>query len=177
MDKDRDSTPETPGLVLRRAERADAGQILAFIRALGAYEKLEHEISATRADIESTLFGERPVAEVVIADFEEQAAGFVLFFPNYSTFLGAPGLYIEDLFVLPEYRGRGIGRRLLCHVAALAEARGWRRVDWMVLDWNEPALRFYASIGARAMRDWIPQRLSGEALSRAAREPPRAALI
>ena len=161
-----------PGLVLRQATRRDAALVLDFIHRLGDYEKLSHEVVASVADIEDTLFGERPYADVVIAELESVPVGFILWFTNYSTFLGKPGLHIEDLFVLPEMRGRGIGKCLLAWVARVAHGRGWGRVEWSVLDWNEPALRFYESIGAEAKTEWVLQRLAGEALARLAAQFP-----
>lgn len=161
-----------PGLALRQATRRDAALVLDFIHRLGDYEKLSHEVVATVADIEDTLFGERPYAEVVIAELESVPVGFILWFTNYSTFLGKPGIHIEDLFVLPEMRGRGIGKCLLAWVARVAHGRGWGRVEWSVLDWNEPALRFYESIGAEAKTEWVLQRLTGEALARLAAQFP-----
>ena len=158
-----------PGLALRQATRRDAALVLDFIHRLGDYEKLSHEVVATVADIEDTLLGERPYAEVVIAELESVPVGFILWFTNYSTFLGKPGIHIEDLFVLPEMRGRGIGKCLLAWVARVAHGRGWGRVEWSVLDWNEPALRFYESIGAEAKTEWVLQRLTGSALEALAR--------
>ena len=158
------STP-VPGLRLRHAERTDAALVLDFVKRLAEYEKLSHQVVASVADIESALFGERPFAEVVIAELDGAPAGFILWFPNYSTFLGKPGIYIEDLFVLPELRGRGLGKRLLAYVARVAHERGWGRVEWSVLDWNAPALRFYESIGAEAKTEWVLQRLTGPALA------------
>ncbi|MBP8926474.1 MAG: GNAT family N-acetyltransferase [Pseudomonadales bacterium] len=155
-------TPD--GLTLRHAVRRDAAQILEFVRALAAYERLSDEVCATLEDIENSLFGEHVYAEVVIAEHGGQAVGFVLFFPNYSTFLGKPGIHIEDLFVQPEMRGHGFGRTLLAYIAHLAEQRGWGRVEWSVLDWNQPAIDFYQSIGAATKNEWLLQRLSGEAL-------------
>lgn len=161
-----------PGLTLRHAERADAALVLGFVHRLAAYEKLSHEVVATVADFERTLFGERPFAEVVIAELDGAPAGFILWFSNYSTFLGKPGIHIEDLFVLPELRGRGFGKCLLAYVARLACSRGWGRVEWSVLDWNAPARRFYESIGAEAKTEWVLQRLSGAALERLAQAFP-----
>lgn len=140
-------------------------QILRFIRELAAYEKLEHQVVATESQLAEHLFGPRPVAEVVLAEADGRPVGFALFFPNFSTFLGRPGLYLEDLYVSPEYRGRGVGRRLLQHLAQLALARGWGRMDWSVLDWNEPAVGFYQRLGAAVMPDWRTCRLTGEALA------------
>jgi GNAT superfamily N-acetyltransferase len=151
-------------LLIRPANAADSELILAFIRELAEYEKLAHEVSATVAQIESTLFGENPVAEVVIAEWEGRPAGCALFFANYSTFLALPGVYLEDLFVRPEFRGKGIGKALLSHLAGIVVERGWGRLDWSVLDWNEPAINFYVGLGARPLDDWTQFRLDGEAL-------------
>lgn len=152
-------------LQIRKAEPEDCPVILQFIRALARYEKLLHEVVASESALKETLFGEHPGAEVLIAEWSGQPAGFALFFPNYSTFLARPGIYLEDLFVYPEFRGRGIGKKLLCHLAQIAVARKCGRLDWSVLDWNEPAIRFYQGIGARAMDDWTQFRLAGESLS------------
>jgi GNAT superfamily N-acetyltransferase len=149
---------------IRPADAADVPVILEFIRGLAAYEKLSHEVEATEEKLRTTLFGSRPAAECVLAFEDGVAAGFALFFPNYSTFLARPGLYLEDLFVKPECRGRGIGKALLLHLARLANARGYGRMEWSVLDWNEPAIAFYESIGARRMREWQICRLTGPAL-------------
>jgi len=154
-----------PQLEIRPAARGDSELILDFIRALADYERLSHEVVATARRIENTLFGERPGAEVVIAEWGGEPAGFALFFPNYSTFLGQPGIYLEDLFVHPEFRGRGIGKALLIHLAGLVVERGWGRLDWSVLDWNQPAIDFYVALGARAMGDWTQYRLQGKALA------------
>ena len=143
---------------------ADIPLILELIRELAEYEKLAHEAKARAEDIEAHLFGPRPYAEAVIAESDEQPAGFALFFHNYSTFHGKPGLYLEDLFVRPELRGRGIGKRLIAHLAALAVERDCARFEWSVLDWNTPAIDFYRSLGAKPMDEWTVQRLDGEAL-------------
>lgn len=148
------------------ATERDVPVILKFIKGLAEYEKLSHEVVATEASLRESLFGQRPVAEVIIGYAGEEPAGFGLFFHNYSTFLGRPGLYVEDLFVLPQWRGRGLGGRLLAYIAGLAVARGCGRLEWAVLDWNEPAIRFYRSLGARAMKEWTVYRLTGEALKR-----------
>jgi len=124
----------------------------------------------TAADIRASLFGEQPQAEVLIAEVGDDAAGFALFFHNYSTFLGRRGLYLEDLFVFPAHRGRGVGRALMGRLAQVAIERNCGRFEWWVLDWNEPAIRFYESLGARAMSDWTVYRLTGEPLARLARE-------
>jgi GNAT superfamily N-acetyltransferase len=139
--------------------------ILDLIRGLATYEKLAHEVVATEESLRRSLFGPRPDAEVVIAYVNEEPAGFALFFHNYSTFLGRRGLYLEDLFVKPPFRGHGVGQRLLGHLARLAVERGCGRLEWAVLDWNAPAIRFYESLGARPMNDWTVYRLSGDALA------------
>ena len=160
---------DTPAITLRPATRADIPQILDFIRGLAEYEKLAHEAVATPALLETHLFGERPSAEVVIADADGVPAGFALFFHSFSTFLGQPGLYLEDLFVLPSHRGAGIGRRLMVHLAQLAVARGCGRFEWSVLDWNESAIRLYRSLGAVGLDEWTVQRVTGDALQALAR--------
>jgi GNAT superfamily N-acetyltransferase len=156
-------------ITIRPATAADVPVILELIRGLAEYERLAHEAVATEDDLRRTLFGERPVAEVVLAELAAEApapaAGFALFFHNYSTFLGRPGIYLEDLFVRPELRGRGIGRRLLEHLARLAVERDCGRLEWSVLDWNEPAIRFYRSIGAGPMDGWTVQRVTGDGLA------------
>ncbi len=164
MSEERVSSPAR----LRPAEPADVPQILRFIRDLAAYEKLEHQVVATEPQLADHLFGDRPMAEVVMAEIDGRPAGFALFFPNFSTFLGRPGLYLEDLYVAPEFRGCGVGRQLLQHLAHLAITRGWGRMDWNVLDWNEPAVGFYQRLGATVMPDWRTCRLSGDALARLA---------
>ncbi len=131
---------------------------------MAEYERLAHEAVATAADMEAALFGPRPAAEVVIAECDGAPAGFALFFVSFSTFLGKPGLYLEDLFVRPGLRGCGIGQRLMVHLARLAVARGYGRFEWSVLDWNTPAIDFYRSLGVRPMAGWTTQRVSGEAL-------------
>ncbi|NKF22599.1 GNAT family N-acetyltransferase [Solimonas marina] len=151
-------------IVLRPAAPADAPLLLSLIRALADYEKLTHEVVATEDALREHLFGARPYAEALIAEHDGEAAGFALFFHNYSTFLAQPGLYLEDLFVKPEHRGRGIGKRLLIELARLATERGCGRFEWTVLDWNEPAIRFYESLGAELKREWIINRVSGAAL-------------
>jgi GNAT superfamily N-acetyltransferase len=149
----------------------DVGEILAMIRGLAAYERLGHEVSATEGDLRESLFGARPGAEVVLARVGHEVVGFALFFHNYSTFLGKRGLYLEDLFVRPESRGRGYGRQLLRHLARLAVERRCGRLEWSVLDWNHPAIGFYRTVGAVPMSDWTVFRLTGEALEGFARGP------
>ena len=151
-------------LQIRAATAADVPQILAFIKALAVYEKLEHMVVADEPQLHKTLFGERPAAEVRIADWQGLPAGFALFFHNYSTFLGKPGIYLEDLFVLPEFRGKGIGKSLLIHLAKLAVERDCGRLEWSVLDWNTPAIEFYKSLGAEPMDEWTVYRVAGNAL-------------
>jgi GNAT superfamily N-acetyltransferase len=151
---------------IRPATVEDVPTILWFIRQLALYEKLEHLVVASEEELRGSLFGPRPMAEVVLAEHDGQAVGFALFFSHYSTFLGRPGLYLEDLFVREEYRSRGIGRQLLEYLARLALARGWGRMEWAVLDWNEPAIGFYRRLGAHLLEDWRLCRLTGEALVR-----------
>lgn len=157
--------PEAPSVQIRPAVASDARLVLDFIQALADYERLSHEVVATVRDLETHLFGDHPAAEVLIAEYEGTPAGFALFFPNFSTFLGLPGIYLEDLFVQPEYRGRGIGKALLIYIAGLVVDRGWDRLDWSVLDWNEPSINFYLRLGAVPMSDWTRFRLAGDALA------------
>jgi GNAT superfamily N-acetyltransferase len=149
---------------IRGATEQDIGLILQFIRELAAYERLSEHAVASEADLREALFGPHPSAEVVIGSAGREPAGFALFFQTFSTFVGRPGLYLEDLFVKPEWRRRGLGRMLLAHLAGLAVDRGYGRMEWSVLDWNEQALRVYRAIGARAMDEWTVYRLTGEAL-------------
>jgi GNAT superfamily N-acetyltransferase len=157
----------TPAAI-RPATVDDVPTILWFIRQLAIYEKLEHQVVATEDGLRASLFGSRPMAEVALAEYDGVPVGFALFFPNYSTFLGRAGLYLEDLFVRDEYRGRGVGRQLLEHLAALAIARGWGRMEWAVLDWNESAIGFYRRLGAQLLENWRLCRLTGDALSQLA---------
>jgi GNAT superfamily N-acetyltransferase len=150
---------------IRRATPDDVPLILAFLRELATYEKLAHEVVATDADMHAALFGERPVVETVIATLDGEPVGYALFFPTFSTFLGKPGLYLEDLYVRPAARGFGVGRSLLEHLARLTVERGWGRLEWAVLDWNEPSIEFYKKMGARPMSEWTVFRLAGERLS------------
>ncbi len=150
---------------IRTASIADVPLILEFIRGLADYEKLSHEVVATEAALRATLFGSPPAAHVVIAEVDGRPAGFALYFFNYSTFLAKPGLYLEDLFVKPEFRGAGTGKALLLHLAKIANARGCGRMEWSVLDWNEPAIKFYEALGARRMTEWQICRLTGPALT------------
>ena len=142
---------EKPAIRIERATKRDVPLILRLIQGLADYEKLAHEVTATEAGLRETLFGARPAADVIIAYAGETPAGFALFFPNYSTFLGKPGLHLEDLFVLPEWRGHGLGLALMKRLAGIAVERGCGRFEWSVLDWNEPAIGFYQSLGAKLM--------------------------
>jgi GNAT superfamily N-acetyltransferase len=153
-----------PGVTLRFAQPADAELILQFIRELADYERLSQEMVADVAALRDSLFGRRPCAEVVIADCDGQPAGFALFFTSFSTFVGKPGIYLEDLFVRPAFRRRGIGRIMLSWLASLARQRGCGRLEWAVLDWNQPAIDFYRTLGAQAMDDWTVFRLAGTPL-------------
>lgn len=150
------------------ATAADVPLILMFIRELAEYERLSHEVVATEDGLRSHLFGERRVAEVLLAYDGEHPVGFALYFPNYSTFLGKPGLYLEDLFVRPDARGRGVGRLLLERLARITLERGWGRLEWRVLDWNSPAIGFYRKLGAEPLEDWTVFRVTGSALRRLA---------
>lgn len=156
-------------MTLEPATIRDVPDILAFIRGLAEYERLAGEVEATEEKLRESLFGPRPAAEVVFVREGAERVGFALFFETYSTFLAQRGLYLEDLFVKPEHRGRGYGKALLVHLAGIAVARGCGRFEWSVLDWNEPAIGFYRSLGARQMEQWNLFRLTGEALAALAR--------
>ncbi len=155
-------------VTVRIAELADVPQILRFIRALGEYEQLQSAVVATEAALRATLFGARRYAEVVIADCDAQPAGFALFFHNYSTFLARPGIYLEDLFVDPGFRKRGVGKALLQYLAREVVARGCGRLEWSALKWNRLAIDFYLRLGAVSMDEWCIYRLSGAPLQRLA---------
>jgi GNAT superfamily N-acetyltransferase len=157
-------------LSIEKASERDVPVILSFIKELAEYERLSHEVVATEEMLRASLFGERVMAEVLIAQTGAEAVGFALFFHNFSTFLGRPGIYLEDLYVQPRARGKGIGRALLARLACLAVERGCGRLEWAVLDWNEPAIRFYRNLGAVAMDEWTVFRATGEALKRLAEE-------
>ena len=150
-------------LTFRSAERKDVPLILEFIRALAEYEHMADQVVADEATLEEWLFDRRK-AEVIFAVLEGKEVGFALFFHNFSTFLGRAGLYLEDLFVLPEVRGRGVGKAILKHLAALAVERGCGRLEWWCLDWNEPSIAFYRSLGAEPMSDWTVYRIAGQTL-------------
>jgi GNAT superfamily N-acetyltransferase len=157
---------DTVRIVPARVE--DVPVILSLIKGLADYERMDDEVVATEEGLRANLFGDRPAAEVVLAYVDDTVVGFALFFHNFSTFLGCPGLYLEDLFVVPSWRGRGIGRMLLAHLADIAMRRGCGRMEWAVLDWNEPAIGFYERMGARLMKEWRLCRLTGDALARVA---------
>jgi GNAT superfamily N-acetyltransferase len=157
-------TVAPPVIVIRPAVREETGRILAFIRELAEYEKLAHEAVADEASLAAHLFGERPYAEALIAEVDGAPAGFALYFHNFSTFVGKPGLYLEDLFVRPAFRGLGLGKRLMVRLARIALERDCGRFEWSVLDWNTPAIDFYRSLGATAMDEWTVQRVGGDAL-------------
>jgi GNAT superfamily N-acetyltransferase len=146
------------------ATEHDVPVILRFIRELADYEKLAHEVVASEESLRASLFGPRPAAEAVIAYAGDEPAGFAVYFQTFSTFLGRPGIYLEDLYVTPSWRSHGLGRRLLAYVARVAVERGYGRMEWSVLDWNELALGVYRKIGARPMDEWTVQRLTGDAL-------------
>jgi GNAT superfamily N-acetyltransferase len=155
---------QSESLILRPATAGDAAVLLELIRELAEYERLSHEVVADEESLHRWLFGERPAAEAVVAERAGRAEGFALFFHTFSTFLARPGLYLEDLYVRPAARGRGIGKALLRHVAGVAVSRGCGRLEWAVLDWNAPAIGFYERVGARSMSDWTVYRLTGKAL-------------
>ncbi|HWT42555.1 MAG TPA: GNAT family N-acetyltransferase [Sphingopyxis sp.] len=152
-------------LAIRSATPADLPLIAQFIRDLADYEKLAHEVRFDEAKLGEKLFGARPYAEVVIGELDRKPQGFALFFHNFSTFEGRPGIYLEDLFVRPEARGSGLGKALLTHLAALCTERDCARLEWSVLDWNAPAIGFYQSLGARLMDEWTVMRVDGDALT------------
>jgi GNAT superfamily N-acetyltransferase len=155
---------DTQKLQIKSTTESDVPVILSFVTKLTRYEPLSHEIVATEDLLRETLFGKRRTAEVAIGYLETKPVGFVLFFHNYSTFLGKPGLYVEDLFVDEDYRRRGYGRALLLHVARLAKERRCGRLEWSVLDWNQPAIDFYKKLGASPMSDWTVFRITGRSL-------------
>ena len=155
-------------LTIRRARSDEAELVYTFVRELAEYEKLSHEVEATEADIAEALFGDSPVLFCDIAEWEGEPAGFAVWFVNFSTFSGRHGIYLEDLFVRPALRGKGIGKALLMHLARQCVANGWSRLQWAVLDWNAPSIEFYKSLGADLMDEWTICRLSGEALARLA---------
>jgi GNAT superfamily N-acetyltransferase len=154
---------------IRAATAADVATLLGLIRELATYERLADQVVASEADLAAAMFGPRPAAEAVLAEVGESLAGFALYFQSFSTFVGRPGIYLEDLYVRPAFRRRGVGRALFSHLARLAVARGCGRFEWAVLDWNAPAIAFYRSLGALPLADWTVFRLAGEALASAGR--------
>jgi len=159
-----------PGFVIRSSTADDSQLILDFIKELAEYEKLSDEVVATVEILRNYLFGERAYAEVLIGEYEGVPVGYALFFHNYSTFTGRPGIYLEDIYINPEWRGKGFGKSLLAFIAKLAVERDCTRVEWSVLDWNEPSIQFYRSIGAAPMDEWTVQRLDGSALENFAKQ-------
>lgn len=157
-------------LNVRLANPEDVPVVFSLIQALAEYEKLSHAVTGNVEALKEHLFGSRPYVEVLIAEYEKKAVGYALFFYNYSTFLTKPGIYLEDLFVLPEYRKQGIGKALLTHLARLAVERGCGRMEWCVLDWNESAIAFYQRLGASVLPDWRICRLTEESLSQLLQE-------
>lgn len=154
----------TDSFKIRQARIEDVSLILSFIKELAEYEKLSHEVVATEDLLRETLFGEKAQAEVIFGTLNEQPASFALYFHNFSTFLGRPGIYLEDLFVKPEFRGKGLGQKMLTYLAHLAKQRKCGRLEWWVLDWNETAIGFYKRLGAQAMDEWTVYRVTGKAL-------------
>ena len=152
------------GFTIRHAVEQDVPLILSFVEELAAYEKLSHEVKATEEDFRQYLFGEKPFAEVIIGEYHSEPAGYALFFHNFSTFTGKPGIYLEDLYVKKEERGKGFGKSLLSYLARLAVDRKCSRYEWAVLDWNKPSIDFYESFGATLMKEWIITRVTGENL-------------
>ena len=169
-ENERERERTAPELVIRAAERADVPLLLELFGDLAVYEKIEHELDATPELVARALFGERPVAEALIAVRGEEAAGYAIFFSTFSSFRGREGVWLEDLFVRPAHRRAGVGRALLATVAARVRERDGARLEWSALDWNELALSFYRGLGARTMGQWVTHRLDGDALERLARE-------
>jgi len=161
-----------PAFRIEPATESDVPAILRLIKGIAEYEKLSHEVVATEARIRASLFGPRPAAEVILAYADEEPVGFAVFFHNFSTFLGRPGMYLEDLFVQPAWRKKGLGRLLIAHVAKVAVERECGRMEWAVLDWNEPAIEFYRNLGARGMHEWTVFRLTGAELRALAQTTP-----
>lgn len=160
---------ENDGFNIRLAVEADTPLILRFIRQLAEYEKRADQVLATEADLRKMLFGQRPMAEVIIGDQDGEPVGFALFYPNFSTFLARPGLYLEDIFIDPGHRGNSHGRAMMVHLARLARERNWSRFEWSVLDWNEPAIGFYKKLGAGPKAEWVLYHLTGEAQEKLAK--------
>jgi GNAT superfamily N-acetyltransferase len=159
-------------LHIRRARPTETGLVLSLIRELAEYEKLLHEVEATEAMIDAALFGDNPLLFCEIAEWNGEPAGFAVWFVNFSTFSGRSGIYLEDLFVRPAYRGKGIGKALLAYLAKLCVEKGWARLQWSVLDWNTPSIAFYKSLGAVMMDEWTVCRVNGPALAALAKAAP-----
>lgn len=159
-----------PGFEIKLAQPEDTPLILSFIEELAEYEKLSHEMVADERTLRQSLFGERKVAEVIIGVFQAEPVGFALYFHNFSTFLGRPGIYLEDLYIKPEMRGKGFGKTVLAYLARLAIQRNCGRLEWWVLDWNKPAITFYKKLRAVPMEDWTVNRLTDDALEKLASE-------
>ena len=159
-------------LAIHRARKEQVGLVLSLIRELAEYEKLSHEVEATEAMIDAALFGEEPRLFCEIAEWGGEAVGFAVWFVNFSTFSGRHGIYLEDLFVRPAHRGKGIGKALLAYLAKLCVQRGWSRLQWSVLDWNTPSITFYKSLGAEMMDEWTVCRINGAALTALAKAAP-----
>ena len=159
-------------ITIRRARPGEADLVLSFVRELADYEKLTHELEATAADLDAVLFGENPRLFCEIAEWQSEPVGFAVWFFNFSTFRGRAGIYLEDLFVRPAFRGNGIGKALLVHLARLCVDNNWSRLQWSVLDWNTPSIEFYKSLGAVMMDEWKLARINGEALARLAKAVP-----
>lgn len=162
--------PTTSNFKIRPATENDAGTIYALIKELADFERLSHEVAATEDDIRQSLFGERPYAEVLIGEYADVPVSYALFFYNFSTFNGKPGIYLEDLYVKPQYRSNGFGRQMLAYIARLAKKKNCVRFEWSVLDWNEAAIRTYDRLNAKPMKQWILYRLTGKALDDLAEE-------
>lgn len=152
-------------LTISPAQESDIPLLLEFIRKLADYERLSTEVVADESTLRESLFGAKPAAEVLLAYWANQAVGFAVYFHNFSTFIGRPGIYLEDLFVIPAFRGKGVGKGLLSHLAGIAQERNCARLEWAVLDWNQPAIDFYRRLGAVAMHDWTVFRVTGAALN------------
>ena len=159
-------------LHIRRARPTETGLVLSLIRELAEYEKLLHEVEATEAMIDAALFSDNPLLFCEIAEWDGEPAGFAVWFVNFSTFSGRSGIYLEDLFVRPAYRGKGIGKALLAYLAKLCVEKGWARLQWSVLDWNTPSIAFYKSLGAVMMDEWTVCRVNGPALAALAKAAP-----
>ncbi|MBF0287911.1 MAG: GNAT family N-acetyltransferase [SAR324 cluster bacterium] len=160
--------PTTSEVIIKKATENDISLVLSFIKALAEYEQLSHEVVATQETLHNSLFGKNAVAEAIFAYYQEQPAGFAVFFHNFSTFLGRPGIYLEDIYVYPEFRNKKIGRTLLAYMARRAKKRKCGRLEWTALNWNQSAIQFYKNLGATPMQEWTTFRLTGEDLEQLA---------